>query len=96
MLYKARNEATKFFNDYTSVISEVRNKAKNKTGGKGLKILTPKKLLQRLQIAVAEVKAGNNSKSDKLFIICSNQKKSLRKQTMTINSIQLKKWILYS
>ena len=32
-------------------------------GGAGLKILTPKKMLQRLQIALAQVKAGNNSES---------------------------------
>ena len=31
------------------------------TTGKGLKILTPKQLLQRLPIAFAQVKAGNNS-----------------------------------
>ena len=36
---------------------------KNKTEGKGLKILTPKKMLQRLPIALAQVKAGNNSES---------------------------------
>ena len=41
MLYKARNEAIKFFNDYTSMVSEAKNKAKNKTNDKGLKILTP-------------------------------------------------------
>ena len=34
-----------------------------KTKGKGLKILTPKQILQRLPIALAQVKAGNNSKS---------------------------------
>ena len=45
MLYKARNEAIKVFNDYTSMISETKNKEKNKTSGKGLKILTPKQLL---------------------------------------------------
>ena len=28
--------------------------------GKGLKILTPKQMLQRLPIALAQVKAGNN------------------------------------
>ena len=61
MLYKARNEAAKFFNDYTSMVPETKNKAKNKTSGKGLKILTPKQLLQRLPIALAQVKAGNNS-----------------------------------
>ena len=43
------------------MISEVKNKAKNKTSGKGLKILTPKQLLQRLPIALTQVKAGNNS-----------------------------------
>ena len=36
---------------------------KNKTKGKGLKILTPKQMLQRLPIALAQVKAGNNSES---------------------------------
>ena len=56
MLYKARNEAIKFFNDYTSVVSE----AKNKTSGKGPKILTPKQLLQRLPLALAQVKDSNS------------------------------------
>ena len=36
---------------------------KNKTKGTGLKILTPKQMLQRLPIALAQVKAGNNSES---------------------------------
>ena len=31
--------------------------------GTGLKILTPKQILQRLPIALAQVKAGNNSES---------------------------------
>ena len=31
--------------------------------GTGLKILTPKQMLQRLPIALAQVKAGNNSQS---------------------------------
>ena len=35
----------------------------NETEGKGLKILTPKQILQRLSIALAQVKAGNNSES---------------------------------
>ena len=58
MLYKARNEAIKFFDDYSSVLSEAKSKA---TTGAGLKILTPKQMLQRLPIALAQVKAGNNS-----------------------------------
>ena len=33
------------------------------TAGTGLKILTPKQLLQKLPIALAQVKAGNNSES---------------------------------
>ena len=39
---------------------DVRN---NETKGTGLKILTPKQMLQRLPIALAQVKAGNNSES---------------------------------
>ena len=35
----------------------------NKTKGKGLKILTPKQILERLSIALAQVKAGNNSEN---------------------------------
>ena len=33
------------------------------TTGTGLKILTPKQMLQRLPISLAQVKAGNNSES---------------------------------
>ena len=63
MLYKARNEVIKFYDDYSLMASEAKNKAKNKTNGKGPKILTPKQLLQRLPIALAQVKAGINSES---------------------------------
>ena len=37
------------------------NSKQNETNGKGLKILTPKQMLQRLPIALAEVKSSNNS-----------------------------------
>ena len=60
MLYKARNKAIKFLDDYSSMVSEAKSKA---TKGAGLKILTPKQILQRLQIALAQVKAGSNSES---------------------------------
>ena len=40
------------------MMSEAKNKA---TKGTGLKILTPKQMLQRLPIALAQVKSGNNS-----------------------------------
>ena len=39
MLYKSRNEAINIFDDYSSVMSEAKNKT---TKGTGLKILTPK------------------------------------------------------
>ena len=42
------------------MISEAKTKA---TKGTGIKILTPKQMLQRLPIALAQVKAGNNSES---------------------------------
>ena len=60
MLYNARNETIKFYDDYSSIMSEAKYRA---TKGKGLKILTSKQMLQRLPIALAQVKAGNNSKS---------------------------------
>ena len=44
MIYKAINEAVTLFDEYPSMVSEAKNKAKNE--GKGLKILTPKQLLQ--------------------------------------------------
>ena len=59
-LYKARIEAIKFYDDHFLMISEGKNKA---TKGTGLRILTPKQMLQRLPIALARVKAGNNSES---------------------------------
>ena len=39
------------------------NARKNQSEGKGLKILTAKQMLQRLPIALAQVKAGNNSEN---------------------------------
>ena len=60
MLYKARNEAIKLYDDYSLTMSEAKTKATKQTG---LKILTPKQILQRLPIALAQVKAGNNSES---------------------------------
>ena len=60
MLYKARNEAIKFYNNYSLMMSELKTKA---TKGTGLKLLTPKQMLQRLPIVLAQLKAGNNSES---------------------------------
>ena len=60
MFYKARNEAIEFFGNYSSMIFEAKNKATKWTG---LKILTPKQMLQRLPITLTQVKAGNNSEN---------------------------------
>ena len=60
MLYKSRNEVITFYDDYSLMRSEAKVKA---TKGTGLKILTPKKILQRLPIALAQVKAESNSES---------------------------------
>ena len=49
-----------FFDDYSSVVSEVKLKV---TKGIGLKILTRKQMLERLPIALAQVQAINNSQS---------------------------------
>ena len=53
MLYKARNEAIKFFHEYSSMISEAKNQA---TEGTELKLRTPKQMLQRLPAALAQAK----------------------------------------
>ena len=64
MTYKARKEAVKFYDDYSLMMSEAKSNSKqNETKRTGLKILTPKQVLQRLSIALAQVKAGNNSEN---------------------------------
>ena len=57
MLCKARNEAIKFYDDYSSMMSDAKYRG---TKGTGHKILTTKQMLQRLPTALAQVKAGNN------------------------------------
>ena len=60
MHYKAINAAIRFFDDYSSMVSEAKHET---TKGTRLKMLTPRKMLQKLSIALAQVKAGNNSES---------------------------------
>ena len=43
--------------------SEIFLKTEKLKQGTGLKVLTPKQMFQRLAIALAKVKAGNNSES---------------------------------
>ena len=48
----------KLFDDYSRIVSEAIYKSKY---GEGLKMLTPKQMLQGLPIALAQVTAGNIS-----------------------------------
>ena len=65
------------------------NRMKAEQGGTGLKLLAPKQMFQRLSMALAHVKAGNNSAKllngikHLLFIPYIKQKKSLKKYTIT-------------
>ena len=62
--YLSREEVINFFKDYGKMVLDAAYKSKeNETKGTGMKILTPKQMLQRLPIALAQVKAGNNSES---------------------------------
>ena len=59
--YHSREEVINFFRDYIEMLLDANyDPRKNETKGTGLKILTPKQTLQRLPIALAQVKAGNN------------------------------------
>ena len=49
------------FNDYARNMSK--NIYDSKQEGTGLKILTPKQMLQRLPISLAKIKVGNNTQS---------------------------------
>ena len=56
--------------------------------GKEIKMLTPKQLLQRLPIAIAQVKAGNTSKNllnkiRQIKYFCIEKKKFLKKYITT-------------
>ena len=55
LLYKPQQAVIKLFNDYSSNASEVKHKVKY---GERLKTLSTNQTLQRLPIALAQVKAG--------------------------------------
>ena len=60
-LYNSRQDVVKMFNDYARKIS--RSIYDLKQEGTGVKILTPNQMLIRLPIALAQIKAVNNSES---------------------------------
>ena len=69
MFYNARDNAIKVIEDYGSMILDARRLAEEQKGtganemSERLKILTPNQMLKGLPIALAQVKAGNNSES---------------------------------
>ena len=55
------SQVINFFRDYIEILSYANYYSEQKENeGEGLKILTPKQMLHRLPIALAQVKAGNN------------------------------------
>ena len=56
-LDKSREKIIKLYNDYAKTIFEAKHKAKY---GKGLKIFTPRGMLQRSAIVLTQIKLGNN------------------------------------
>ena len=56
LLYESRKATIELFNEYSSIASESKYKTKY---GECLKILNPKQMLQRLPMALAQVKVGN-------------------------------------
>ena len=55
-----REKIIDFFRNYSFILSEAKYKAKY---WRGLKMLSLKQMLQRLPIALAQVKVGNTSES---------------------------------
>ena len=87
---KSREEVINFFTDYDEMLSDANYDSKHiEAKGKGLKILIPKQMLQRLPIALAQVNAGNNSESllnEIRQIVCSvYQSKQITKSMQYYN-----------
>ena len=83
-LYDSRQKIFNLFNDNAKIRSEAIHKTKQ--DGTGLKILTPKQMLQRLLIALAQVKTGHNSEillNEIRKIVCSMyQSKGITKKSI--------------
>ena len=94
--YNSREEVIDFFRKYIEMLSDaIYDAKKNEIKGTGLKILTPKQMLQRLPIALAQVKAGNNSEillnEIKQIVFSLYQSKQITKKVYNniINSINM-------
>ena len=95
VFYNARDKATQFIRDYSGMILEARNQALEEQFGKGLKILTPNQMLKRLPIALAQIKAGNNSESllneirQIVYSLCRSKEITKKVYNNIINSIKV-------
>ena len=68
--YNSREDVINFFRDYIEILSHANCNAKqNKSKGAGLTTLAPKQMPQRLPLALAHVKAANNTESSSNEIV---------------------------
>ena len=92
ILFNGRNDAIKFVEYYGLMILETKRK---ETEGRGLEIITRKKMLQKLPIALALVRAGKNSENvlneTRQIVYSLYQSKEILKKVYNniIKSIQL-------
>ena len=96
-LYEVRQAIIDFYDGFTERAFEARHQSRQK--GEGRKILSPKQMLQRLPIALAQIKAGNNSESllslSEIQIVYSlYQAKEITKKVYNnkINKSIIQKW----
>ena len=79
-LCNSREKVVQMFNDYANNMSKNIYESKQ---GTELEILTPKQMIQRLPLGLAQIKVDNNSKNllndIRLFTLCINQKKLPKK-----------------
>ena len=92
LLYKSWEAAIKLCSNYPSIISEAKY---NSIHGEGLKILTPKQMLQRLPIALTQIKAGNGSEDllneirQIIYSLCRAKKIFKKVDNNIMNSIKV-------
>ena len=93
ILFNARDNVIKYIEDCNSMILEAK-KLTREQGRTGLKILTSNQMLKRLPIALAQIKAGNNSESllneirQIVYYFCRSKKITKMLYNNIINSIK--------
>ena len=82
------------------IVEEILKFNEENQKGKGIKILTPNQMLNRLPISLAQLKAGNNSEKLKneignYCILCTDQK-NLQNNSIKVRSTLFKAWKRFS